>query len=125
MTSFGYFKQKQKAFKNLHDNILDFKVHFESKLILIQWLDENGWMNLMYIEYIIYQFFTTIGPHVCGSWNITKQKKTKKIMQCPYVKFPPLWYGSDLKRRRRYYYTFIAQKYKKTTFFEWNFIQNI
>jgi hypothetical protein len=77
----------------LHDNILDFKVHIESKLILIQWLDEKDWINLMYIEYIIYQFFTAIGPHVCCSWNITKQKKTEKIMQCPYVKSPSLWYG--------------------------------
>jgi hypothetical protein len=27
---------------NLHDNILEFKVHFESKLILIQQLDEEN-----------------------------------------------------------------------------------
>jgi hypothetical protein len=35
------------------------------------------------------------GPHFCGSWNITKQKKVEKLMQCPSIKFPPLWYGSD------------------------------
>jgi hypothetical protein len=26
---------------NLYDNILEFKIHFELKLILIQWLDEK------------------------------------------------------------------------------------
>jgi hypothetical protein len=39
MVFFGYPKHKKKKF-NLHDNILELKVHFESKLILIQWLDE-------------------------------------------------------------------------------------
>jgi hypothetical protein len=48
----------------------------------------------MYIYYITYNFSMSIGPHVCGSWNITKQKKIKKIMQCPSIKSPPLWYGS-------------------------------
>jgi hypothetical protein len=33
---------KSKKLKNLHDNILELKVHFESKLILIQWLDEEN-----------------------------------------------------------------------------------
>jgi hypothetical protein len=34
---------------NLHDKILELKVHFESKLILIQLLDEKDWIKLMYI----------------------------------------------------------------------------
>jgi hypothetical protein len=55
-------------------------IHFESKLILIQQLDEDNWIKLMYIQYITYSFSTTIGPHVCGSLNITKQKKIEKIM---------------------------------------------
>jgi hypothetical protein len=42
----------------------------------------------MYIHYITYNFSMAIGPHVCGSWNITKQKKFEKIMQCPFIKFP-------------------------------------
>jgi hypothetical protein len=29
----------------LHDNILEFKVHFELKLILIQLLNENDWIK--------------------------------------------------------------------------------
>jgi len=47
MTSFDYFKCKNKNILNLnlnlnlHDNILKFKIHFELKLILIQWLDEK------------------------------------------------------------------------------------
>jgi hypothetical protein len=37
MTSFGYPKHKNKIkIIILHDNILELKVHFESKLILIQ-----------------------------------------------------------------------------------------
>jgi hypothetical protein len=30
-----------KKIKILHDNILELKIHFESRLILIQWLDEK------------------------------------------------------------------------------------
>jgi hypothetical protein len=36
-----------KKLKNLHDNILELKVHFESKLILIQQLNEKDWIKLM------------------------------------------------------------------------------
>jgi hypothetical protein len=35
--------------KKIHDDILELKVHFESKLILIQQLDEKNWVKLMYI----------------------------------------------------------------------------
>jgi len=52
---------------SLHDNIFEIKVHFESKLILIQQLDKKDWIKLMYLEYIIYSFSTTIGPNVCGA----------------------------------------------------------
>jgi hypothetical protein len=38
-----------KKLKNLH-NILEFKVHFESELILIQWLDEEDWIKSIYTE---------------------------------------------------------------------------
>ncbi len=58
--------------KKLH-NILEFKIHFESKLISIQWLDEEHW-----IKPITYSFSMAIGPHVCDSWNITKQKEIEK-----------------------------------------------
>jgi hypothetical protein len=37
-------------------------------------------------KYIFYSFLTAIGPHVYDSWNITKQKKIEKIMQCPFIK---------------------------------------
>jgi len=76
------------------------KVHFESKLILIQQLDEKNWMKLMYIEYITYSFSMAIGLHICGSWNITKQKKIEKIMQRPSIKSPHLWYGSFFKNKK-------------------------
>ncbi len=56
-----------KKLKNLQNNILEFKAHFESNLILIQKLDEDDWINLMYIKYIAYKFSTTIGFNVYGS----------------------------------------------------------
>jgi hypothetical protein len=52
----------------------------------------------------------TIGLHVCDSWNITKQKKFEKIMQCPSIKSPFLWYDSGFFMKGRYYYAFIAKK---------------
>jgi hypothetical protein len=48
--------------------------------------------------HIIYNliFFNGHKLHVYGSWNITKQKKLKIIMQWPFIKSPPIWYGSGL-----------------------------
>jgi hypothetical protein len=46
---------------------LEFKVHFESKSSLIQWLDEEDWIKSMCIKYITYMFSMAIRPHVCGS----------------------------------------------------------
>jgi hypothetical protein len=40
MASFGYFKHKKKKL-NLHNNILELKVHLKSKFILIQQLDKK------------------------------------------------------------------------------------
>jgi len=51
----------------MHNNILELKVHFESILILIQWLNEEHWIKSMYIKYITYNFSTVIGPNVCDS----------------------------------------------------------
>jgi hypothetical protein len=62
MASFSYPKHKKKI-KNLQNNILDLKVHLKSKLILIQWLNEEDWIKSMYIEYIAYSFSTAIGLH--------------------------------------------------------------
>ncbi len=73
----------------MHNSNLEPKVHFESKLILIQRLDKEYSIKSMYIEYITYNFSMTMGPHVCDSWNISKQKEIKKIMQCPFIKSPP------------------------------------
>jgi hypothetical protein len=70
----------------------------------------------MYIEYIIYNFSTTIGSHVCDSWNITKQKEIEKIMQCPSIKSFPLWYGTGFFLKGKYYYAFIHKRCKKTHF---------
>jgi hypothetical protein len=64
-----------------------------------------------------------IGPHVYDSWNITKQKKIEKIMQCPSIKPPALWYGSGFLLRIRYYYAFITKQMQQNTFLEWNLIQ--
>jgi hypothetical protein len=57
-----------------------------------------------------YNFSATIGLHVYDSWNITKQKKIEKIMQCPSIKSPPLWYGSGFFLKIWYYYAFIIKQ---------------
>ncbi len=85
----------------MHNNILELKVHFESKLILIQWLDEEDWIKSMYIEYRTYSFSMAIGPHVCQSWSITKQKEIEKIMQYPFTKSPYFWYGSGVFLKKK------------------------
>jgi len=51
----------------MHNNILELKVPFESKSILIQWLDEEHWIKSMYIKYITYNFSIVIGPNVSDS----------------------------------------------------------
>ncbi len=55
-----------KKFKILQ-NIFELIVHFDSKLILIQQLDEENWIKSMYIEYITYKFLMAIGRHVYDS----------------------------------------------------------
>jgi len=34
-----------------------------------------------------------IRPHVCDSWNITKQKEIEKTMHCSSIESPTIWYG--------------------------------
>jgi hypothetical protein len=34
-----------KKIKILHNNLFEFKIQFESKLISIQWLDDEDWIN--------------------------------------------------------------------------------
>jgi hypothetical protein len=51
MTSFGWFKHKQKSLEFAQQH-LELKIHFESKLILIQCLDEEDWIKSMYTQYI-------------------------------------------------------------------------
>ncbi len=70
----------------------------------------------MYTKYISYNFSMATRPHVCDSWNITKQKEIEKIMQCPSIKSPPLQYGNGFFLKGRYYYASIAKKLQKNTF---------
>jgi len=69
----------------------------------------------MYIEYIIYNFSTTIRPHICDSWNITP-KTIEKIMQCPSMKSPPLCYGSEIIPKKNIIMHSLLNKCKKTHF---------
>ncbi len=78
----------------------------------------------MYKQYITYNFSTAIGLHVCDSWNITKQKKIKKIMQSPSIKSFPFWYGSEFFLKKGHYYAFIVQKCTQKKI-EWNFIPKL
>ncbi len=77
MTSFGYPKHK-------YQNLV--------KINLGPRLHEEDWIKSLYIQYIIYNSSIAIRPHVCGSSNITKQKKIEKIMQYPST----IWYGGGL-----------------------------
>ncbi len=70
----------------MHDNILELRVHFESKLSLIKWLNKEDWIKSMCIKYIMYIFLMAIDLHVYGSWHITKPKKNEKMIQCPPMK---------------------------------------
>jgi hypothetical protein len=74
MVFFGYHKHKQKTktFAWQHfgtQSSLWVKINLDPK---IRWKELD---KLMYIQYITYKFLTTVGPHVCDSWNITKQKR--------------------------------------------------
>ncbi len=40
----------------MHNNILELKIHFESKLSLIQSLDENNWIKSMCMKYNVHFF---------------------------------------------------------------------
>jgi hypothetical protein len=70
----------------------------------------------MYIEDITYKFLMVIGLHVYDSWNITKQKKVEKIMQCPSTKSLPFLYNSGFSLKIRYYYAFTTKQMQKNTF---------
>jgi hypothetical protein len=43
-------------------------------------------------------------------------KEIEKIIQCPFIKSPPLRYGSGFFLKKSYCYAFIVQKCKKHTF---------
>jgi hypothetical protein len=46
-------------------------------------------------------FLTTIGLQcVYGSWNLPKQKKIEKIMQCTIIISLPLLYGSGFFKKK-------------------------
>ncbi len=71
----------------------------------------------MYTYYITYSFLMAIRHHVCDPWNMTKQKEIEKIMQCPFIKSPFLWYGISFFLKGKYNYAFIIFKMKKKTHF--------
>jgi hypothetical protein len=79
MISFNYPKHKMFFLKIAWQHFgtqssLWIKINFDP---MVRW---RGFDKLMYIYYITYKFSIAIRPHVCGSWNITKQKKIEKIM---------------------------------------------
>jgi hypothetical protein len=56
MASFGYSKHMQKTLKFAQQHFGTQSSSFESKLILIQQLDEEDWIKSMYIKYITHNF---------------------------------------------------------------------
>jgi hypothetical protein len=93
MASFYNPKHKQKTSKYVWQ-------HFETQSSI--WIKINfdptfKWRGLDKInvyKVLTYNFSTAIGPHVYGSYNITKQNKIEKIMQCPSIKSFYFQYGS-------------------------------
>jgi hypothetical protein len=79
--------------------------------LLIQRLDEEYWIKSMYIKYIT--FWMVIRPHFCDSWNIAKQKKNEKILQCLSIKSPLLYNGFF---KEKIIIHLLLNKYKKHIF---------
>jgi hypothetical protein len=76
----------------------------------MQQLDEQDWIKSMYIKYVNYILSMAIKPHVCDSWNITKQKKNVFSS----LKSPPLWYGSGFFIFKNITMHFVPNKLKQT-----------
>ncbi len=57
-------------------------------------------------------FLSAIGFHICSSQNITKQKKSEKIMQCPTIKSLYLSFGIGFFFKYINYFSFITRKLK-------------
>jgi len=63
------------------------------------------------------QFFNNHKDSCLWFMKHYQTKEIEKIMQCPYIKYAPLWYGSDFFLKWRYYHAFIVfKKWKKTLF---------
>jgi hypothetical protein len=58
-----------------------------------------------------------IRPHVCDSWNITKQKEIEKTMQCSSIKSPTIWYGGGFSWKEDIIIHSLLKKCKITHFF--------
>ncbi len=89
MTSFENLKHKEKKLQNVHDNILELKVHFESKLSLIHWLNEEDWIKSMCIKNITYIFLMAIGRMFVIHDTLPNQinnNNNNKYIQCPPIK---------------------------------------
>jgi hypothetical protein len=97
----------------LHNNIFELKVHFDP---MVKWrgLDKINVHRIYNLQF----FNSHKAKHVYDSWNITQKRKIEKIMQCPFIKSLPLWYGSGFFLKLKYYYAFITKQMQKNTFFE-------
>jgi hypothetical protein len=89
MVFFNYFKHKQKNLKFAWQHfgtqsLFWVKINLDP-IVRLKGLDKSN-VHTIYS----YNFSTGLGLHVCGSWNITKQKKIEKLMQCPSIKYPLL-----------------------------------
>ncbi len=116
MTFFSYLKHKQKTLEFAWQHFgtqssLWVKINFDP---MVRW---RGWNKIKVYRIYNLHFFTTIKPHVCASWNITKQKKTEKIMQFPSIKYFLLWYGNGFFPKEKILLCIYYSKMKKTHFF--------
>jgi hypothetical protein len=49
--------------------------------------------------------------------TLPKKRKIEKIMQCPFIKSLPLWYGNGFFLKLKYYYAFITKQMQKKHIF--------
>jgi hypothetical protein len=65
--------------------------------------------------YTTYKFSTTIGPHVCGSRDITKQNKIEKLCNADLQNL--LLFNMVVVFIEKYYYAFIVKQMQKKHIF--------
>jgi len=113
--SFGYLKHKSKTLEFTQQHFWTpssfwVKIHFDPMI---------GWKGLNKINvYKIYniQFLNGHGASCLWFMKHYQQNKIEKIMYCPSINSPPLWYGNGFFQFFKNYAFIIKQMQKKHIF---------